>query len=70
CSLVHLLGLGHLPLIGVEVAYGTAEMAKYDLKCQFRLEDVRDNHADCKNDAENDENEHRNGNKHESRDEE
>ena len=41
-------------------------MVKHDLKCQFRMDDVMDNGADCKNDAENDGNEHRNGGKHES----
>lgn len=39
-------------------------MVKHDLKCQFRMDDVMDNDADCKNDTENDGNEHQNGEKH------
>ena len=45
-------------------------MVKQGLKCQFRMDEVMDNDADCKNDAENVGNEHRDGQKHESGDEE
>lgn len=41
-------------------------MVKHDLKCQFRMDDMTDNDACCNNDAENDGNKHRHGEKHES----
>ncbi len=44
-------------------------MVKQGLKCQFRMDDVMDHDADCKNDAEDVRNKHRNGEKHESDDE-
>lgn len=45
-------------------------MVKNDLKCQFRMDDVIDRDTDCNNAAGNDGNEHRDGEKHESGDEE
>lgn len=45
-------------------------MVKHDPKCQFRMDDMMDNDADCKNDGETDGNEHRSGEKDESGDEE
>ena len=41
-------------------------MIKHDLKCQFKMNDVMKNDANCKNDAENEKKEHRNEKKHES----
>ena len=45
-------------------------MVKHSLECQFRMDDVKDNNENGKNDAKTDRNEQQNGEKHESGDEE
>lgn len=45
-------------------------MVKHSLECQFRMNDVKDNNENGKNDAKTDRNEQQNEEKHESGDEE
>ena len=45
-------------------------MFKHSLECQFKMDDVKDNDENDKNDAKPDGNEQQNGEKHESGDEE